>query len=218
MKIETAKVVSQAKMVKSDLWISKNKVSAMFKIIFEKSFTQHCITEGFRKCGIFPYDPNAIDKSLLLRSNADIDPSTIDLSVKSVQPVAKEASPGSTTNQVASDINSSDNDLVLDSSFSWLQGNDTEPIFDVSFSVGEDGILTLEQSSGNSEAGAENMSSTPDEGQDCPPELAFSAVELSLTPRKKRRFEECFDLNIELNNPLYKTWYHLKNKVRAIIT
>jgi hypothetical protein len=54
MKIETAiKVVSQATMVKSYLWISKIKVSAMFKVIFVKSFTHHCVTEGFKNVASF---------------------------------------------------------------------------------------------------------------------------------------------------------------------
>ncbi|KAL4217874.1 hypothetical protein ACF0H5_022613 [Mactra antiquata] len=53
-----------------------------------------------------------------------------------------------------------------------------------------------------------------EESRECPPELALSAVELSLTPRKKRRFEECYNLNITINNPTYKTWFNLKNKVK----
>ncbi|KAH3835295.1 hypothetical protein DPMN_108645 [Dreissena polymorpha] len=40
-----------------------------------------CITEGFRKCGIFPFNPNAVEKTLLLRSCTDVDPNSIDLEV-----------------------------------------------------------------------------------------------------------------------------------------
>jgi hypothetical protein len=57
-------------------------------------------------------------RTMLLRSYVDIDPSSIDLSVKSVQPVVIKASPGYTTYHVASDINPCDNHLALDSSFS----------------------------------------------------------------------------------------------------
>ena len=73
MKIETAKLVNQAKMVKSDLWISKKQVSAISIFFLEKLYNglTSCITEGFRKCGIFPFSPNAIHKSLLLRSSTD---------------------------------------------------------------------------------------------------------------------------------------------------
>lgn len=148
-----------------------------------------------------------------MRSNTDIDRRSIDLSAKPVQPVAiLEATATSETNQAASDIILSDNDFVLDSSLFCLQCVDTEPIFDVSFSVGEDVILTLEPSVGNSVKDSENMYNTHDEEQDSALKLALSAAELSLTPPC---FEECFDLNIEPNNPIYKTWRHLKNKVRA---
>ncbi|VDI13101.1 Hypothetical predicted protein [Mytilus galloprovincialis] len=80
MKIETTKQVSNAKMLKSDLWVSKKNVSSIFKVIFEGSFTMACITQGFKKCGIYPFDPNAIDKTLLFRGGNDVNPDDLDLS------------------------------------------------------------------------------------------------------------------------------------------
>ena len=47
MKIESARVISQTKMVKYDLCVSKKQVSAILKIIFEKSMTMECISEVF---------------------------------------------------------------------------------------------------------------------------------------------------------------------------
>ncbi|KAH3835274.1 hypothetical protein DPMN_108622 [Dreissena polymorpha] len=44
-----------------------------------------CITEGFRKCGIFPLNPNAVEKTLLLRSCTDADPNSIDLEVPTTE-------------------------------------------------------------------------------------------------------------------------------------
>jgi hypothetical protein len=41
-----------------------------------------CITEGFRKCNIYPFNQNAIDKSILLRSSAETDIEAMDLSAK----------------------------------------------------------------------------------------------------------------------------------------
>ena len=123
MKIETAKVASQAKMIKSDLWISKNKVSSMFKVVYEKSFTMDCITEGFRKCGIFPFDPKAIDKSVLFWSNADIDPSSIDLSVMPSGSPDKFVTASITEVPSTTCLNDSEGDLTLDNSFSCLQEN-----------------------------------------------------------------------------------------------
>ena len=47
------------------------------------------IVEGFRKCGIYPFDPNAIDKSLLLRSCENITADNIDLA-KEVEEVSND--------------------------------------------------------------------------------------------------------------------------------
>lgn len=209
MKIETAKLVSQSKMLKSDLWISKKQVSGMFKIIFEKSFTMNCITEGFRKCGIYPFDPNAIDKTLLLRSNTSVDTLSLDLSVTDKPALIEES-------QVLNDSDITDNsdvsyslapntsDLCQES----LTQSD-ENIFDITFIVGDDGILTLEPDQPKNSTTNEVLSSS----QECPPDLALSAVELSLTPRKKRKFEECYNMNIELSDQTYQTWRRLKNTV-----
>jgi hypothetical protein len=70
----------------------------MFKAIFEKMFYTSLYYGGFQEMP-------ASFRTMLLRSNADIDPRSIDLSVKSVQSVAIKASSGSTTYHVASDIN-----------------------------------------------------------------------------------------------------------------
>jgi hypothetical protein len=95
MKIEAAKIMSQAKLIKSDLWVAKRNVSAMFKLIYELSFTMRSITEGFRKCGIYPFDPNAIDKTLLLRSWDVVNEEDIDLSVSTDDAnVKSESIPG----------------------------------------------------------------------------------------------------------------------------
>ena len=98
MKLETSKVMRQAKMIKSDLWVAKRNISGVFKVIFERSFTMSCITEGFKKCGIFPFNPNAIDKSLLLRSNTETNLEDLDLS-----PRPKPKASTSVTNTATSD-------------------------------------------------------------------------------------------------------------------
>lgn len=194
-------------MVKSDLWISKNKVSALFKVIFEKSFTIHCITEGFRKCGIFPFNPNAVDKSLLVRSS-DMDIGSIDLSTKPCKsndvPVVNQDDCVENTPVSA----------VVDNAF--RESESTEPFFNVSFTVGDDDILTLEQQLDEVEPNLESSNCSADEALECPPNLALTAVELSLTPRKKRKFEECFDLGVDLQNSTFQTWRRLKTKVAAL--
>lgn len=38
-------------------------------------------------------------------------------------------------------------------------------------------------------------------------------MEISLTPRKKREFEVCYDMNIELSDKTYHTWRRLKENL-----
>ena len=85
-------------MIKSDLWVAKRNISGVFKVIFERSFTMSCITEGFKKCGIFPFNPNAIDKSLRLRSNTETNLEDLDLSAR-----PKPTASTSVTNTATSD-------------------------------------------------------------------------------------------------------------------
>ncbi|WAQ93894.1 LOW QUALITY PROTEIN: hypothetical protein MAR_006365 [Mya arenaria] len=131
MKIETAKVVSQAKMVKSDVWISKKQVSAIFN--FEKSFSMNCMTEGFRKCGIYPFDPNAVDKPLLLRTSTNADPSSIDLATQPQESGEEKVS-----------CTTDDSHDVAEVSYSSRVKDLDQVLLDESFTVGDDGILTLE--------------------------------------------------------------------------
>jgi len=132
------------------------------------------IVEGFRKCGIYPFDPNAIDKSLLLRSCENITADNIDLA-KEVEEV------------------SNDDDRVMDTGIPPTvaiteDGILEESLFDmsgmgeISFIVGDDGVLTLEPQHQT----ASQVPETP--VNSCPPELALAAVESSLTPRKKTAF------------------------------
>ncbi|WAR06683.1 hypothetical protein MAR_022052, partial [Mya arenaria] len=69
----------KAKLVKSDLWVSNESVSGVLKIIFEKAFTMSTIVEWFRKCDVYPFNPNATDNYLLLRSCEDISAGNYDL-------------------------------------------------------------------------------------------------------------------------------------------
>jgi hypothetical protein len=226
----------------------------MFKLIFEASYAMSCITEGFRNCGIYPFNPNAIDKSLLLRSSAQTDIEAIDLSAKcypehdsfvSLPPVlCANTSPGpsleknvtllpdescvlSTQNlpdlpveQASNEVDFDGNkyivsaiDLGTVSENNYASGTSTDeymlPMFpELSFTVDDEGILH----------NAESMSIADHKAvfvQACPPELALSVVELSLTPRKKRRYNEAFQLSIDLpNDKVFHTWKSLKPKLR----
>jgi len=161
------------------------------------------IIEGFRKCGIYPFDPNAIDKSLQLRSCENITTDNIDLA-KDVREV------------------SNDDDRVMDTGIPPItptvaiteDGILEESLFDVSdmgelsFIVGDDGVLTLEPQHQT----AIQVPETP--VNSCPPELALAAVESSLTPRKKRRFEECLGCNVDLERDmLFQRWRSLRLQI-----
>ena len=87
LKMNIGKQVKLGQALKGDLWILKRNVPRILKEPFEKSMSLANIKSGFRKCGIFPFNPNAIDKEKLLR-NKLIPDETVDLSL----PAETEAS------------------------------------------------------------------------------------------------------------------------------
>jgi hypothetical protein len=102
-------------------------------------------------------------------------------------------------------------DLSTVSENNYASGTSTDeymlPIFpELSFTVDAEGILH----------NAESMSIADNKAvfvQECPPELALSAVELSLTPKKKRRYNEAFQLGIDMpNDKVFHTWKSLKTE------
>jgi hypothetical protein len=87
-----------------------------------------------------------------------------------------------------------------------------QSLIDISFTVGDDGILTLEPVLPECNIPASVQNDT----QECPPELVLSALELSLTPRKKLKFKECYDMKIDLPDPKFQTYRNLKTKVAEL--
>ena len=55
--------------LRGDMWINKSAVPRVFKEAYEQTFTMPTITNAFRKCGIYPFDRNAIPDELLSTSN-----------------------------------------------------------------------------------------------------------------------------------------------------
>ena len=51
--------------------INKTNFTIIFKDAFDKPVTMATIQNGFRKCGIYPFDRNAIDRSRLMSSNSN---------------------------------------------------------------------------------------------------------------------------------------------------
>ena len=79
-KVHLSKLVKLGQAIRGDLWISKSNVSRFLKQPFEASMSLQNIKAGFRKCGIFPFNPNAIDKTQLFR-NKLIPSEDVDLSL-----------------------------------------------------------------------------------------------------------------------------------------
>jgi len=75
---------------KSPLTVSKKSFTPLFKEAYERALSVSTIKKGFRKCGIVPFDPEAIDKKRLMPNNnaapnlpstTSTDAADIDLSV-----------------------------------------------------------------------------------------------------------------------------------------
>lgn len=77
LKVQIGKHVKMGQALRGDLWISKTQVPKMLKEPYEAAMTMQNIKAGFKKCGVFPFNPNAIDRSQLSRNklipNEDID-------------------------------------------------------------------------------------------------------------------------------------------------
>ena len=54
---------------KSPLNVCKKNFTPLFKAAFEKALSVSSIKNGFRKCGVYPFDPSAIDEKRLMPSN-----------------------------------------------------------------------------------------------------------------------------------------------------
>lgn len=221
MKIETTKLMSQVKLVKSDHWVSKKNVSGLFKIIYEKSFTMSCISEGFRKCGIFPFNPNAIDKELLLRSNVDtVDPNHIDLASSATSDNSDDntlispSCPDILSITPIGNSSQTEDHQILNVSQPNLSASMSDLLaIDVSLNANWDDIMFIDENDTQSNERTANDTSV----SSCPPELALAAVECSLTPKKRSKYQQCLELGINNidNDKTYATWKQLKDGVKT---
>ncbi|KAH3874704.1 hypothetical protein DPMN_037957, partial [Dreissena polymorpha] len=110
---------------------------------------------------------------------------------------------------------STDQEVQMECSFSSIESSQIDDThFDVSFTVGDDRILPLQQAS----VSKQSLSDTQpieNSATDCLPELALAAMECALTPRKKRKFEQCYNCSIDLQDTVFQTWRHLKGQVET---
>ena len=77
LKDNLGRFIKVGQALKGNLWIPKKQVPRIIKKPFEESMSMANIKAGFRKCGVAPFDPNALDKSRMLRNqlipNLDVD-------------------------------------------------------------------------------------------------------------------------------------------------
>ena len=66
--------------LRGNLWAAKSNIARILKKPFKQSMSMANIKAGFCKCGIYPFNPNAIDKSQLSR-NKLIPDEDVDLSI-----------------------------------------------------------------------------------------------------------------------------------------
>ena len=80
LKVHLSKFIKLGQAIRGELWIPKKEVPRIIKVPFEQAMSLHNIKQGFRKCGIFPLNPNAVDKKLLMRAGV-ISTEEVDLSI-----------------------------------------------------------------------------------------------------------------------------------------
>ena len=68
LKSHFGKAVHALSFAKKDFVVSKREFARVVKTPFEKAFSMSNIKAGFKKCGIHPFDPNAVDQSKILPS------------------------------------------------------------------------------------------------------------------------------------------------------
>ena len=103
-KAELGKMVEDCQLIKSDLWVTKSGVPRMLKAPFDNSMSRTNIKNGFRKCGIFPYDPNAIDKTQIKNVVGDVDLSIPHPAEEEVQETPSEEQDDAPALQVMDDL------------------------------------------------------------------------------------------------------------------
>ena len=180
MKSETSKIMAQLRMCRGDSWVSKSRFPAIFKGIFENTMLPRTITEAFRKCGIVPLNPDAVDKDF--KRSGEI--------------------PG----QDISDDNTENEPPCP-----------TKGALTTTTVLPDDGIEVqlevIEDMPGNAEV--IELNSGMGDTKPCPPALALHAIEATLTPKKKKAYNQKYSAGVtKCDDLVYSTWKILKSSVQ----
>ena len=84
--------------------INKTNFSKIFKDAFEKSATMTTIQNRFQKCGIYPFDRNAIEKSRFMPSNNN---KSLESTIASASASSNNSTNGSTLSDVEFQVDQS---------------------------------------------------------------------------------------------------------------
>lgn len=184
MTIEATNVKSMAKLIKSDLWVSKKN---MLKVVYENTLTMR-ISEGFRNMEF-------ILSILMLRSCDKVNEEDIYLPVASQDITTVE--PVECTWEIFSDT-----------SLSKLSSENSDLIFDnLTFIVGDNVIPNLSTNKENNFIDNIDMTygTELDSDDACPVELACSWV--CANTKKKRENTTFLIVDIDLpGDNIYQTW------------
>ena len=226
MKANLSTTMRQLKLLRGDLWISKAKIPAVFREVFEKTFRPDLITEAFRKCGIYPFARDTLSVDLIQSSpqSTPITSQTGDDNVGHEKTTQNETQIVEEVDQVVTQTSPTTQDTVSSPGTSAgspiLTGDSDAPQPTPVHSAGVLADITVDIiSSEQIPEGAEVIlegSATSDTNV-CPPQLALAAIEKTLTPRKLKRFKEKAAYHEQSSSgpadPVFSTWYFLTQQV-----
>ena len=197
LKNHLATIMRQVKMLRGELWVSKNKIPAVFREAFEVTFTPGLITSAFKKSGIYPLNRNVVPKEMMAPTAAVAEARTNDKS---------EDISGAGTSYSSDPNNPSSEHNPLDTNPATTQAGLEEPL------EWEIEVITPSQVPANAEPLHEvTQDSVP---LPCPPSLAVQAIEGTLTPRKLSRYQRMEQSGDPgSNDPVYATWAYLRGQL-----
>jgi hypothetical protein len=97
LKSHFSKAVHALSFAKKDFIVSKREFARAVKTPFERAFSISNIKAGFAKCGIHPFDPNAIDQSKVMPSLPCSSSSTDESSSTGTDSRSATVNPGSSS-------------------------------------------------------------------------------------------------------------------------
>ena len=191
--------------------VKRSNFCGLFKQAWVKAMTPSNIMSGFRACGIYPFNPEAVPRSAFL-------PSTLYTSrpaeTNCVATVIQEQDP--TGNEPPVDTSKgtgvSAPGSVIDTNMNTPEATQPSPNHAENFSMDVSELLEVPGTPGNGTPEDETVGLR----QVCPPDLALLAFECGLKRGQKelylKRYENGYDLQ---HDKMYNTWNNLYEKVKS---